>query len=235
MMAQYAWPSASVTLSRRRIRCRTRMMPRMTQNKEPPSSTSSSRFGRMRVQWWSSTGFLVLRLSACLTRRSCSWMSCVTSLTPTQSLIRLTVISREIVMPGLRAGGRQMSLKRFPEEAAMSRLLAIFLIGVLAAGCTPGRIDRVRVESGYDPVQYRFVPYNRAMKADVSGNPFGMDQQAFNTLVSETIQPPGVVPSDGSPYRVQLAFNGSTSVNRDLACRASGGGVRSGDMTLVAA
>ncbi len=74
----------------------------------------------------------------------------------------------------------------------MSRLLAIFLIGALAAGCTPGRIDRVRVESGYDPVQYRFVPYNRAMKADVSGNPFGMDQQAFNTLVSETIQPPGV-------------------------------------------
>ncbi len=117
----------------------------------------------------------------------------------------------------------------------MSRLLAIFLIGALAAGCTPGRIDRVRVESGYDPVQYRFVPYNRAMKADVSGNPFGMDQQAFNTLVSETIQPPGVVPSDGSPYRVHLAFNGSTSVNRDLACRASGGGVRSGDMTLVAA
>jgi hypothetical protein len=89
----------------------------------------------------------------------------------------------------------------------MSRLLAIFLIGALAAGCTPGRIDRVRVESGYDPVQYRFVPYNRAMKADVSGNPFGMDQQAFNTLVSETIQPPGVQPSDGSPYRVHLAFN----------------------------
>ena len=77
----------------------------------------------------------------------------------------------------------------------MSRLLVILLIGALAAGCTPGRIDRVRVESGYDPVQYRFVPYNRAMKADVSGNPFGMDQQAFNTLVSETIQPPGVQPS----------------------------------------
>ena len=117
----------------------------------------------------------------------------------------------------------------------MSRLLAIFLVGALAAGCTPGRIDRIRVEPGYDPQQYRFVPYTRAMKADVSGNPFGMDQQAFNDLVSETIQPPGVVPSDASPYRVHLAFNGSTSVNRDLACRASGGGVRSGDMTLVAA
>ena len=117
----------------------------------------------------------------------------------------------------------------------MSRLLAIFLIGSLAAGCTPGRVDRVRVESGYDPVQYQFVPFTRAMKADVSGNPFGMEQQAFNTLVSDTIQPPGIVPSDGSPYRVHLAFNGSTSVNRDLACRASGGGAISGDMTLVAA
>ncbi len=117
----------------------------------------------------------------------------------------------------------------------MSRLLAILLIGSLAAGCTPGRIDRVRVESGYDPQQYQFVPYTRAMRADVSGNPFGMDQQAFNSLVSETIQPPGVQPTDASPYRVHLAFNGSTSVNRDLACRASGGGTSSGDMTLVAA
>jgi hypothetical protein len=91
------------------------------------------------------------------------------------------------------------------------------------------------VESGYDAQQYRFVPYTKAMKADVSGNPFGMDQQAFNDLVSETIQPQGVVPSDGSPYRVRLAFNGSTSVNKDLACRASGGGPAGGDITLVAA
>lgn len=123
----------------------------------------------------------------------------------------------------------------------MSRLLAMLLVGALVAGCTPGRIDRIRVESGYDPQQYQYVPYTKAMKADVSGNPFGMDQQAFNDLVSETIQPPGVVPSDGSPYRVRLAFNGSTSVNKDLACRASGGGPTGGDMpagediTLVAA
>ncbi len=117
----------------------------------------------------------------------------------------------------------------------MSRLLALVLAGALAAGCTPGRIDRIRVESGYDPQQYQFVPYTKALKADVAGNPFGMDQQAFNDLVSETIQPPGVVPSDGSPYRVRLAFNGSTSVNKDLACRASGGGPMAGDMTLVAA
>ena len=106
----------------------------------------------------------------------------------------------------------------------MSRLLIILLVGAMAAGCTPGRIDRIHVESSYDPQQYHFVPYTKAMNADVSGNPFGMEQQAFDTLVSETIQPPGVVPSKGSPYRVHLAFNGSTSVSKDLACRASGGG-----------
>ena len=121
----------------------------------------------------------------------------------------------------------------------MSRLLAIILacalVGVLAAGCMPGRIDRVRVESAYDAQQYQFVPYTRALKADVSGNPFGMDQQAFNDLVSEIIQPPGVVRTDASPYRIRLAFNGSKSVNKDLACHASGGGPTSGDMTLVAA
>lgn len=117
----------------------------------------------------------------------------------------------------------------------MSRLLATLLIGALAAGCTPGRLDYVRREDGYDPMQYQFVPYTRAMYADVSGNPFGMDQEAFNTLVSETIQPPGVVPSASSPYRVHLAFNGSRSVDRDLACNASGGGASHGDMTLVAA
>src|SRR5262245_35850526 len=133
-------------------------------------------------------------------------------------------MSREIVMLGLRAGGHEIRLNRFPEETAMSRILMTVLIAFLAAGCTPGRIDRIRVESGYDPQQYQFVPYTRAMKADFSGNAFGMEQQAFNALVSDIIQPPGVVESEGSPYRVHLAFNGSTSVNRDLACGASGGG-----------
>lgn len=117
----------------------------------------------------------------------------------------------------------------------MSRLLSLLLVAFVAAGCMPGRIDRVRVESGYDPQQYRFVPYTRALKADVSGNPFALDQEAFHRVVSQAIQAPGIEPSDGSPYRVRLAFNGSTSVNRDLACRASGGGARSGDVTLVAA
>jgi len=138
-------------------------------------------------------------------------------------------------MYGWWDNGREIAWNKVPEEIEMSRLLAILLIGTLAAGCTPGRIDRVRVDSSYDPFQYQFVPYTKAMRADVSGNPFGMEQQAFNDLVSETIQPSGVQPSDGSPYRVHLAFNGSTSVDMNSACRASGGGKSSGDMTLVAA
>ena len=115
----------------------------------------------------------------------------------------------------------------------MSRVLAMLLMGVLAASCTPGRLDYVRVQDSYDPIQYRFVPYTRALYADVSGNPFGMEQQAFNNLVSEMIQPPGVVPSNASPYRIRLAFNGPPIGY--LACGASGGGVSHGDITLVAA
>jgi hypothetical protein len=144
-------------------------------------------------------------------------------------------MSREIVMCGEWDDDREIAWNKVPEEIEMSRILAILLIGALAAGCTPGRIDRLRVEQGYDPYQYQFVPYTKALRAEVSGNPFGMEQQAFNDLVSETIQPDGVQPSDASPYRVHLAFNGSTSVNRDSACRASGGGASSSDMTLVAA
>jgi len=125
---------------------------------------------------------------------------------------------------------RQMNVNRFPVEAMMSRVLVMLLIGALAASCTPGRIDYVHVDSSYDPIQYRFVPYTRAMYADVSGNPFPMEQQAFNTLVSEMIQPPGVVPTNASPYRIRLAFNGG-----GVGCGASGGGVRHGDITLAAA
>ena len=63
----------------------------------------------------------------------------------------------------------------------MSRVLAILLAGAMATACTPGRIDRVGVDlSLYPAQQYQFVPYTRAMKADVSGRLFGMEQPAFD-------------------------------------------------------
>lgn len=119
----------------------------------------------------------------------------------------------------------------------MSRTIAILLLGALAGACTPGRIDRVGVDSSYPAHQYQSIPYTRAMKADVSGRLFGMDQTTFNQLVSDAIQPPGVVETDASPYRVHLAFNGPTSTGRNIACQASGstGAPGGGDVWLVAA
>lgn len=117
----------------------------------------------------------------------------------------------------------------------MSRVLAFLLIAALASACTPGRIDRVGVDGSYPAQQYQFVPYTRAMKLDVSGNPFGMDQQAFNQAVNDAVQPPGVVETDSSPYRVHLAF-GPSYTGRDIACQAVGSnGNAGGEVRLVAA
>lgn len=117
----------------------------------------------------------------------------------------------------------------------MSRVLAIILAGAMATACTPGRIDRVGVDSSYPAQQYQHVPYTRAMKLDISGNPFGMDQEAFNRIVSAAVQPPGVVETDSSPYRVHLAF-GPSSTGRNIACQAQGSaGSGGGVIRLVAA
>ena len=118
----------------------------------------------------------------------------------------------------------------------MSRTLAMILLaGTLAAACTPGRIDRVGVDSSYPAWQYHRVPYTRAMKLDISGNPFGIEQEAFNRIVSEAVQPRGLVATDSSPYRVHLAF-GPSSTGRNIACRAQGAPAPAGgEIRLVAA
>jgi hypothetical protein len=117
----------------------------------------------------------------------------------------------------------------------MSRVLAILLMATTVTACMPGRIDRVGVDGSYPAQQYQFVPYTRAMKLDVSGNPFGMDQQAFNQAVSDAVQPSGVVETDSSPYRVHLAF-GPSYTGRDIACQAAGAnGNAGGEVRLVAA
>ena len=119
----------------------------------------------------------------------------------------------------------------------MSRTLAIFLLGAVVAACTPGHIDRVGVDSSYPAQQYQFVPYTKAMKLDVSGSLFGMEQAAFNQLVSDAIQPPGVIESDSSPYRVHIAFNGARVTGQNIACGASGAqsAPNGGDVWIVAA
>ena len=112
---------------------------------------------------------------------------------------------------------------------------ALALTGVALAACTPGRINYIHVDSSYTPIQYATIPYSRAMRADVSGNPFNMPQEAFNRLVNAAIQPPGVQPTAASPYVIHFAFgNEATSIN--YACNAVGQAGRGGGrITLTAA
>jgi hypothetical protein len=119
----------------------------------------------------------------------------------------------------------------------MSRTLAILLACSAITACTPGRIDRVGVDSSYPAQQYQFVPYTKAMKLDVSGRLFGLEQEAFNQSINDAVQAPGVIETDSSPYRVHLAFNGPTSTGQNIACQASGAtsAPHGGDVWLVAA
>ena len=115
------------------------------------------------------------------------------------------------------------------------RLISASAAVTVLAACTPGRINYVHIDSAYLPVQYSTIPYSRAMRADVSGNPFNIPQEDFNRLVNEAIQPPGVAPSAASPYVIHFAFgNEATSIN--YACTQPGRvGNMGGSIALTAA
>lgn len=114
---------------------------------------------------------------------------------------------------------------------------AILLPVLLAlSACMPGRIDRVHVTSTYSPEQYHRLPYTGYLRAEVSGNPFAMPQEEFNSLVNDAIQPFPGAGAAGSGYRVHLAFNGVTTTDENHACQATGGtGMAGGALHLVAA
>jgi hypothetical protein len=111
--------------------------------------------------------------------------------------------------------------------------LASAAVALLGA-CTPGRISYVHVDSAYTPQQYSSVPYTKALRADVSGNPFNMPQEDFNRLVNEAIQPPGVVPSAASPYVIHFAF-GTEATSINYACTAPGRAGHGGGAIAVTA
>ena len=107
---------------------------------------------------------------------------------------------------------------------------------LLLCACMPGRIDRVHVGSSYAPEQYHRVPYSHILVADVSGNPFSIEQAEFNSRVGEAIQPYRGAPPARTGDRVRLAFNGPVTTSEDYACKATGGaGNSGGDIHLVAA
>lgn len=101
-----------------------------------------------------------------------------------------------------------------------SRPFLAFILAAGLAGCSYGTIDYRQINPGYDPGQGRWIPYQKGMHADVTGNPFAMPQKDFNQLVAEAIQPSGYVPVNKGP-RVRLAFN-ETGGTGDYICQNSG-------------
>ncbi|MDY0885704.1 hypothetical protein ACFPL7_23270 [Dongia soli] len=108
-----------------------------------------------------------------------------------------------------------------PSLIHWSRPFLALLLAAGLAGCSSyGKIDYRQINSGYDPEQGRWIPYQKGIHADVTGNPFAMSQKDFNQLVAEAIQPNGYVPVDRGP-RVRLAFN-ETGGTGDYICQNSG-------------
>ncbi len=118
----------------------------------------------------------------------------------------------------------------------MSRATIVVAALLLLAGCMPGRVDRVYVSSSYAPMQHHNLPRTHYLRADVSGNPFAIEQSEFDALVSDAIQPrPDLQPTHAG-YRVRLAFNGPATTSADHACGTTGGtGNTGGEIRLIAA
>ena len=93
-------------------------------------------------------------------------------------------------------------------------------LALLLSACTPGRIDYVQIESPYDASQDHWVPYNRPMHADITGNPFPIPQDDFNRVVNAAIQANGIAPSPGG-YRIRMIFNGAPT-NGNYICGETG-------------
>ncbi len=101
---------------------------------------------------------------------------------------------------------------------------AIRIFGfVLFAGvtaCSKGQIDFRQINAGYAAGQYHWIPYNKSMMADVSGNPFAIPQDDFNSIISKAIQAKGYIPTR-TGARVRMVFNGATG---GYICGSSGDG-----------
>ncbi|HEX2582474.1 MAG TPA: hypothetical protein VHL08_10935 [Dongiaceae bacterium] len=90
------------------------------------------------------------------------------------------------------------------------------------AGCQASRIDNIYVDSSYTPDFLHHVPYNHALWAEVSGNPFAVPQEDFSTKVNAAIQAPGIAPDPRSPFRIRMAFLPRRGNQLDTICTAEG-------------
>jgi len=91
----------------------------------------------------------------------------------------------------------------------------------LVAACTPGIINFVHVDSGYDPTTLAHIPFTGPLYAEVSGNPFGIPQEELQRLVNDAIQPSRAKSEKGQGVRVHFAF-GATAADRNSACSIPG-------------
>lgn len=113
-------------------------------------------------------------------------------------------------------------------------LVAIAALMVLSA-CSAGRVNYVFVDSTYSPVEYAHLPYTGPLFAEVSGNPFAIQQAELTRIVNQAIQPSGANPGNGQGPRVHIAF-GVTASDRTSACQAGGfPGQIEGRISMVAA
>ena len=136
-----------------------------------------------------------------------------------------------------------MSVSRHFRPTVMRRttrqVAALLATASLIVACTPGRIDYTHVESAYDASQDHWAPYSRSLKAEVTGNPFAIPQDDFNKVVNAAIQPAGFQPSESSPYRVRMIFNGQPTngnyICEDHGTKGSTVGHSTGDRITIAA
>jgi hypothetical protein len=107
-------------------------------------------------------------------------------------------------------------------------LLAFLLAGM--AGCVgQGVVDHVYMNPSYSPGELNYVAGGGGnMRTEISGNPFGGDQQAFDAAVAAAMEGAHAgprlrfvtSPSEPArePYRVRLVFNGPDHANGDILC-----------------
>jgi hypothetical protein len=130
--------------------------------------------------------------------------------------------------------------KRLKELSTMSplpalrRIITIASALALLAGCAPGKINYVHVDSSYDATTMARIPYTGPLFADVSGNPFGIPQADLQRLVNNAIQPSSAKAETGQGVRVHIAF-GPTAADRHSACSMGGNSMQSSTISVVAA
>lgn len=86
--------------------------------------------------------------------------------------------------------------------------LTPYILGLLMlTSCVPGKINNGYVDGRFPYQRLSHIPYNHALWADVSGNPFPGDQEAFNNFVNAAIQAPDIAPDQASEYHIHFVFN----------------------------